>query len=201
MRGMLKYLGRAAVLTACLVALSVVMLTGPASADPFSVIRYQVFHWETGAWVEYMPASPFPAGGDQPGTNLWRYEYIVYNWGTPQPLNTVYLFFNSDNLAMDATQTASEAPTGWTTATIGPFAPDFNWKERFRASSSTYYLGSPDSLAGFAVEFTWTKGSLPANQIYDAVHSGGSESGLTLHRTQSVATEGTSWGDIKRLFR
>ena len=102
---------------------------------------------------------------------------------------------------MDATRTASEAPTGWTTATIGPFEPDFNWKERFRASSSTYYLGSPDSLDGFAVEFTWTKNSLPANQTYDAVHSGGSESGITLHRTQSVAAEGTSWGDIKRLYR
>ncbi len=201
MRGMLRYAGRTAVMMACLVALSVVMLTGQASGDPFAVIRYEIFHWETDAWVEYEPASLFPAGGDQPGTNLWRYEYIVYNWGTAQPLNTVYMFFNSSNIAMDATRTASEAPTGWDTATIGPFDPDFNWKERFRASSSEYYLDSPDSLAGFAVEFTWTKSTLPANQTYDVVHSGGSESGLTLHRTQGVATEGASWGDIKRLYR
>ncbi len=197
----LRRKNRTAALAACLVALAVVMLSGPASGDPFAVIRYELFHWETSTWVEYLPTSPFPAGGDQPGTNLWRYEYIVYNWGTPQPINTVYMFFNSDNTAMHATQTASGAPTGWTATTIGPFDPDFNWRERFRASSSAYYLGAPDSLEGFAVEFTWTRSVLPGNQTYDVVHSGGSESGLTLHRTASVATQATSWGDIKRLYR
>jgi hypothetical protein len=184
-----------------LVLASLLTPVGPASADPFTVIRYQIFHWETDAWVEYMPAQSLPAGGDQPGTNTWKYDYIVYNWGTPQPVQQVYIFFNSDNLAMDATWTGAVPPTGWTATAVGPFEPDYNWKERFMATGSAYYIGTTDSLAGFSVEFTWTKPVLPANQIYDAVYSGGSESGLTLHKTAPIATTTTSWGEIKRLYR
>ena len=183
------------------IALVVIMLVAQASCDPFAQIRYQIFRWETDTWVEYLPADPLPSGGDQPGTNLWKYEYIAYNWGTPQPIQQFYVFFNSENPAMDATFAGVAAPSGWTTTEIGPFDPDFNWKERFRASTSGDYLGSPDSLAGFMVEFTWTDASLPGNQIFDAVFSGGSESGVTLHRSESTALAPTSWSGIKRLYR
>ena len=183
------------------IILSSVLIAGSAPADPFAVVRYQIFHWETDSWVEYTPEAAFPAGGDQPGTNAWKYDYIVYNWGTPQPIQQVYMFFNSDNVAMDATWTGDALPTGWTSQQIGPFEPDFNWKERFMASGSAYYIDTTDSLDGFSVEFTWTKPILPGNQIYDAVFSGGSESGLTLHKTAPIGTEPTSWGDIKRLYR
>ena len=184
-----------------LLMLAAVMLPNPSVGDPFAVIRYQIFHWETDTWVEYLPSSAMPPGGDQPGTNLWRYDYTIYNWGTPQPIQQAYLFFNSDNLAMDATWSADTAPAGWTTAQVGPFDPDFNWKERYRASSSTYYIATGDSLEGCSLEFTWTKSVIPGNQIYDAVYSGGSESGLTLHKTAPVAAAMTSWGEIKRLYR
>jgi hypothetical protein len=184
-----------------LAVLAAVTLAGVSFADPFTQIRYQLFHWETGTWVEYLPSDAMPPGGDQPGTNLWKYDYIIYNWGTPQPIQQAYLFFNSDNLAMDATWTADTVPEGWTTAQVGPFDPDFNWKERYRASSSTYYIATADSLAGLSVEFTWTKSAIPGNQIYDAVYSGGSESGVTLHKTHPSATATASWGKIKHLYR
>jgi hypothetical protein len=192
---------RLVVLSALALLLVGFTLAGSASADPFAVVRYQVFHWETDAWVEYVPGDAFPAGGDQPGTNEWRYDYIVYNWGTPQPIQQVYLFFNSDNLAMDATWTGDAVPAGWTGTQIGPFEPDYNWKERFMASGPAYYIAALDSLAGFSIEFTWIKPVLPGNQVYDAVFSGGSESGLTLHKTAPIAARPSSWGDIKRLYR
>ena len=160
-----------------------------------------MFHWETDTWVEYYPADPLPAGGDQPGTNLWKYEYVAYNWGTPQPIQQIYVFFNSDNVAMDATFTGDAVPTGWSSMQIGPFDPDFNWKERFLATSSTYYIPTADSLEGFAVEFTWTSPVLPGNQTYDAVFSGGSEAGTTIHREAPTALAPTSWGGIKSLYR
>jgi len=186
---------------ALIVVLSLVMLAGLAFGGPFTVIRYQLFHWETGAWVEYLPAGPMPAGGHQPGTNIWRYDYMVYNSGTPQPIQQIYMFFNSDNVAMDATWIGDVAPAGLTTAQVGPFEPDFNWKERFIASGSVYYIGTGDSLEGFSVEFTWTKPILPGSQIYGAVFSGGCESGQTLHKTEPPATTTTSWGDIKQIYR
>jgi hypothetical protein len=184
-----------------LIVLMAVVLPNPSLGDPFAVIRYQLFHWETDTWVEYVPGNGMPPGGDQPGTNLWRYDYIIYNWGTPQAIQQAYLFFNPDNMAMDATWAADTAPAGWTTAQVGPFDPDFNWKERYRASGSAYYIPTGDSLEGVSVEFTWTKSVIPGNQIYDAVYSGGSESGLTLHKTEPVAAAPSSWGDIKRFYR
>jgi hypothetical protein len=182
-------------------ALLIPILVGDACCDPFTLIRYQIFHWETDTWIEYLPSDPLPPGGDQPGTNLWRYDYTLYNWGTPQSIQQVYVFFNSDNIAMDATWAGDAAPAGWTTAQIGPFDPDFNWKERFRASTSEYYVDAGDSLAGFSVEFTWTSSLLPGNQIYDAVYSGGSEAGVTIHQTEPSAVAPTSWGGIKQLYR
>jgi hypothetical protein len=165
------------------------------------MVKYELFRWETDTWVEYYPSDPLPAGGDQPGTNLWRYEYIAHNWGAPQPIRQLYLFFNSDNVAMDATGANVATPTGWTASQIGPFDPDFNWKERFMATSSTYYIQTADSLEGLAVEFTWTSSVLPGNQTYDAVFSGGSESGTTIHREDPTALAPTSWGGIKSLYR
>jgi hypothetical protein len=176
------------------------LMIAAAKADPNTNIKYQIFHWETDTWVEYLPADPMPAGGNLPGTNLWRYDYLVFNWSAPQPVRQVYLFFNSDNTAMDATWAGDAGPTGWTTSQIGPFDPDFNWKERFMASSSAYYIQSPDSLAGFSVEFTWTGEFIPASQIYDAVYSGGSEAGQTIHKEDPAAITPGSWGRIKLLF-
>jgi hypothetical protein len=170
-------------------------------AIPETDVRYEIYHWETSTWVEYAPEDAMPPGGNVPGTNLWRYDYRVFNWSAPHPLRQVYVFFNSENVAMDATWAGAAAPTGWTAAQIGPFELDFNWKERFMASSSTYYIPAPDSLAGFSVEFTWTGEFIPGGQVYDAIHSGGSESGVTVHRDDPTSVDVTSWGDVKALFR
>jgi hypothetical protein len=188
-------------LAGALVVLVALVLSGRACSDPLSAVKYDLFRWEDPDWVEYVPSDPFPPDGDQPGTNLWRYEYILYNWGTPQPIQQLYVLFNSENVSMDATWAGAAAPEGWTATLVGPFDPDFNWKERFRASSSSYYVQEGDSLEGFGVEFTWTRHYLPGSQAYDAVFSGGSESGLTVHRTQPVSTAPCSWGRVKSLYR
>lgn len=177
------------------------VLGAQAYAEPLTKVEYQLYRWEASMWKEYCPDDPFPVGGDQPGTNLWKYTYVVHNLSAPQALNTVYTFFNSDNLAADATWAGAAAPTGWTAAQIGPFDPDFNWKERFRTTNSTYYIQAGQALAGFAVEFTWAKAELPGAQTYDAVFSGGSESGTTASPCAPAATEETTWGGIKALYR
>jgi hypothetical protein len=183
------------------VILLVLLISTAAGALPYTTVRYEIFHWETDTWVEYDPGDAMPSGGNLPGTNLWKYEYNVINWSAPQPLRQIYTFFNSDNVAMDATWAGDAAPTGWTTAQVGPFDPDFNWKERYMASSSEYYIPAPDSLAGFSVEFTWTGEFIPGSQLYDAVYSGGSESATTVHSGDPTATSSESWGRVKALFR
>ena len=193
--------GRAAGTMLVAAALLVVAAVFEASAEPMTSVQFRLYHWEDPAWVEYCPGEALPAGGDQPGTNLWRYDYTVYNYTAPQPLSTVYTFFNSDNLAMDATLVSAAAPTGWTVAQVGPFDPDFNWKERFRTTTSTYYIQAGQYLGGFSVEFTWTKAALPSAQNYDAVFSGGSESYVTMSPCPPVAVEETSWGNLKALYR
>lgn len=193
--GGVAWLGLAAV------ALIITVLGAQAYAEPLTKVVYQIYRWEGGIWKEYCPDDQFPVGGDQPGTNLWKYTYVVYNLSAPQALNTVYTFLNSDNLAADATWSGAAAPAGWTAAQIGPFDPDFNWKERFRTTNSTYYIQASQALADFAVEFTWTKAELPGAQTYDAVFSGGSETSVTTSPCEPAATENATWGGIKALYR
>lgn len=195
--GIVKLVGLALVTAAVAVTMS-----GPqAIAEPLTRVDFQLHHWEDGQWKEYCQYDEFPAGGDVSGTNLWRYTYAVNNLSAPQPLREVYTFFNSDNLAMDATLTAAAAPTGWTATQIGPFDPDVNWKERFRTTNSIYYIPAGNSLTGFQVEFTWTKNAMPPVQNYDAVFSGGSETGVTSSTCAPSATEETTWGGVKALYR
>ncbi|MFZ1946934.1 MAG: hypothetical protein WAW06_05260 [bacterium] len=191
---------RAVWVSAIAVALAVGVLGSQADAA-LTRVDAQLYHWEGGLWKEYCQYDPFPAGGDQPGTNLWKYAYVVNNLSAPQPLNTIYTFFNSDNLAADATWSAAVAPAGWTATQIGPFDPDFNWKERFRTTNSAYYIQAGQALAGFSVEFTWTKAQMPPMQTYDAVFSGGSETSVTTSPCIPSATEETTWGGVKALYR
>jgi len=192
---------RAAWLGLLAVAVGVGFLGSQAQAAPMTKVDFQLYHWEVNQWKEYCQYDAFPTGGDQAGTNLWKYTYTVYNMSAPQPLNTVYTFFNSDNLAADATWAGAAAPTGWTSTQIGPYDPDFNWKERFRTTNSAYYIQAGSGLAGFSVEFTWTKVQLPPVQTYDAVFSGGSETDVTTSPCIPSATEETTWGGVKALYR
>ena len=185
--------------------IGVVLITALASAvalaEPMTSVQYRLYHWENSSWVEYCPGAALPQGGNLPGTNLWKYDYSVNNISAPQPLREFYAFFNSNNLAMDATLVSAVGPTGWTPTQIGPFSPDFNWKERFRTTNSAYYIGAGQVRTGYAVEFTWTKATLPGYQNYDAVYSGGSESYITMSPCPPAATEETTWGGVKALYR
>jgi hypothetical protein len=172
-----------------------------AYGEPLTSVQYRLYHWENSQWMEYCPGDQLPAGGDQPGTNLWKYDYTVYNYAAPQPLREAYTFFNSENIAMYATLVSAAAPTGWTATQIGPFAPDFNWKERFRTTSSTYYIQLGQYLAGFSVQFTWTKAELPGAQNSDVVFSGGSEAYVTMSPCPPAAVEETTWGGVKATYR
>jgi len=195
--GMVKIVGLA--LAALMIGVTV--WGSQAFALPLTRVDFQLYHWEAGEWKEYCQYDEFPADGNLPGTNLWKYTYAVYNLSAPQPLREIYTFFNSENLAADATLTAAAAPTGFTPAQIGPFDPDFNWKERFRTTNSIYYIQSGQSLAGFAVEFTWTKSAMPGIQNCDVVFSGGSESSTTSSTCAPSATEEATWGGVKALYR
>jgi len=198
---------RKATTNVCIITLTVFIVissfgfASKSSSEPYTSVKYRLYHFEDASWVEYTPNDSFPPGGNEPGTNLWKYEYIVYNWSAPQPIRQLYVFFNSENVSMDATWSADAAPEGWTATPIGPFEPDFNWKERFEASSSDYYISAPDSLNGFVVEFTWTRDYLPGSQLYDAIYSGGSESSMTHWIHEPTATIPTRWGTIKALYR
>lgn len=186
-----------------LAATAFVFLTaGLSSAGVSTDVTYRLYHFEAGTWVRYTQADPFPAGGNVPGTNLWKYEYTVKNKtfaGTG--INTWYAFFNSDNV-LCASLSATAQPATWTPTQQGPIAPNFNWKERFRTTTVASYITAGNSLPGFTVEFTWTCNSLPGNQNYDAVTSGGSESSVTTEDPETpVPADSRTWSAIKSMYR
>jgi len=190
-------------LTVMLRATAVGLLVASAAhALPNTDVLYRLYHYESGSWVRYMQTDAFPAGGDQAGTNLWKYEYTVKNLSyAGSGINTWYAFFNSDNV-LCATWSAAAGPFSWTGAKQGPIAPNNNWKERFRTTTAGDYITLGNALAGFSVEFTWTCNTLPGNQSYDAVTSGGSESSITSEDPETpLATESATWGAIKSLYR
>ncbi|MCX5799967.1 MAG: hypothetical protein NTX17_01060 [Candidatus Eisenbacteria bacterium] len=94
------------------------------------------------------------------------------------------------------------SPTDWAITYWAPVAPNYNWKLRFRASLSQYYVALNDTLDGYAVQFTWNKaGTLPGSQNYDLMSSSGSEIGVTSELPPEMTPIGTTtWGRVKELF-
>lgn len=119
--------------TAILIGMCVLALCLPGvlGAMPSASIGYELFHYEAGSWQQYLQGDPFPMGGNLPGTNLWKYRYVVRNHEFSGGIYQVYVFFNSDNV-LRATYSGAAAPTGWTAAYFAPSEGNNNWKERFR---------------------------------------------------------------------
>ncbi|KPJ59377.1 MAG: hypothetical protein AMJ46_11625 [Latescibacteria bacterium DG_63] len=200
----------ARLLLPCFLTLLVGLLLVPVGTDalPQGAVGYKLYHYENPDWVRYSQGDAFPAGGANPGTNLWKYTYCVYNDppGSPPGAleNGVYqwwIFFNSDNV--DRAQYVSEvAPGTWGTRYFAPSTGFYDWKVRFRTSDPAEYVMPSDSLCGFEVEFTWTDPlMLPPPQNYDLVASGESEPGVTHELPADVTpVEAVTWGRIKSLF-
>lgn len=176
-----------------------------ANALPKGKVGYKAYHYEDDSWVRYSQGDPFPPGGANPGTNLWKYEYVAYNhefWTPEQPADVyqMWMFFNPDSTTERAVYSSETGPDGWITRYFGPSAPYVNWKVRFRTSSSTIAPG--DSLSGYEIEFTWTDPAmLPGPQPYDLICAAGSETGVTHELPPDVTpVEATTWGRIKTLF-
>ncbi len=192
-----------------LLLLIVATLVGPllapghADALPAGAVGYKLYHYESGSWVRYKQGDPFPPGGATPGTNLWKYNYWVANEAAPQSIYQLFVYFNSDNVLRAVYSPPAIGPTGWTLLNFPPVAPNNNWKERFRASSATYYIAVGDTLPGYEVQFTWEDGSLlPTAQNYDVAWSGGSEPGNTTEMPPEMTpVQATTWGKIKSLRR
>lgn len=183
-----------------LIVLAVGCLLVPvvANARPKADATYRLWHWEGSNWVRYLPSTPFPPGGANPGTNLWKYEYTVTNLAFTGRIGQFIAFFNWDLVLRSAYSTAV-APTNWTITYSGPAPPDYNWKVQFRTTVTSAKIAPGSSLPGFAVEFTWTDPTaLPGFQHYDAIAEV-SESDVT-HDQDATPVEATTWGNIKALF-
>jgi hypothetical protein len=187
-----------------LLASLVGVLLAPVVSDalPYSSVGFKLYHFESGNWVRYKQGDPFPAGGATPGTNLWKYSYWVSNETAPSGIFQMFVYFNSDNAPRSA-YSATTVPTGWVFTYFPPTAPNYNWKVRFRASTSAYYVMPTDTLPGYEVEFTWTDPLLlPTPQNYDVAWSGDSEPGNTTELPPDMTpVEAATWGKIKNLFR
>jgi hypothetical protein len=186
-------------LTTLVLAMTLGVLWAATAVAQQTGVTYHLYHFESGSWVEYGAGDAFPAGGDQPGTNLWRYTYELCNVGFSTGLRELDVFFNSDNVLCSTTQAAA-APTDWTATQVGPIAPDNNWRMRFRTLVTAARVAQGTCESAFSVDFTWACPALPGSQNYDAVSSSGSDAGVTAP-TAPVPTEPTTWGRMKALYR
>jgi len=178
--------------------LAIAGLSAQAQAQSASV-TYHLYHFEGGNWVEYGPNATLPAGGDQPGTNLWRYTYELCNIGFTTALYELNVFFNSNNVPC-ATFVSSTQPTSWTGTLVGPFAPDFNWRLRFRTLLSSARVAQGTCKDTYSVDFTWVCPNLPGAQNFDATSTSGSYAAQTISGAP-VPVEPSTWGRMKGLYR
>lgn len=178
--------------------LAIAAVSAPAQAQQASV-TYRLYHFEGGNWVEYGPNSTLPIGGDQPGTNLWRYQYDLCNIGFSTGLRELNMFFNSDNV-LCAALAASTQPASWTGTQVGPIAPDFNWRIRYRTLVTAARVAQGTCNDMFTLDFTWVCPNLPGAQNFDAISASGSYSGQSISGTP-VPVESSTWGRMKDLYR
>ncbi|KPJ61057.1 MAG: hypothetical protein AMJ46_03565 [Latescibacteria bacterium DG_63] len=194
-------------MTRLLLTISVTLTLGlfliPFEADalPLGSVGYKVYHYEDSEWVRYHQGDPFPPGGADPGTNLWKYTYCPINLTFSADIYQFLIFFNSDNEVDRAQYVSAAGPEGWSSTYFPPVSPNVNWKVRFRASNAMYYIAVDDTLCGFEVQITWTDPTMLPPQNYDLVCSGESEPGVTHELPPDITpVETTTWGRLKSLF-
>lgn len=169
-----------------------------ASASAQTSVTYRLYHFESGNWVEYSASDPFPAGGDQPGTNQWRYTYELCNNSFSTGVRELNVFFNSDNVLCATYQSATQ-PASWTATLVGPIAPNNNWRLRFRTLVTAARIAQGACDDTFSIDFLWECAFLPGSQNYDAISSSGSHASQT-GPAAPTPTEPATWGSIKSLF-
>jgi hypothetical protein len=67
-------------------------------ALPNGVVEYSLYRCEQFKWIEYQQHDSFPSGGASPGTNLWKYEYVIENLGFPSGINKILVSFSMDDI-------------------------------------------------------------------------------------------------------
>ncbi len=162
-------------------------------------VTYHLYHYEGSSWVEYSANDAFPTGGDQSGTNLWRYTYELCNVGFSTGVRELDVFFNSDNVLCATLDAAATPSSDWTATQVGPVAPDNNWRMRFRTLVTAARVAQGVCEPAFSVDFTWGCPTLPGSQNYDAISSSGSDAEVTVPAGPVAATPST-WGRIKALY-
>jgi hypothetical protein len=172
-----------------------------ANALPKGDVAYRLYHKEGSNWVRYLPSSSFPPGGANPGTNLWKYEYTVWNVAFAADIYQFYAFFNSENVDSIAVYSSAVAPANWTVLYYPPVAPNYNWKERFKTTVVAARIKPGNSLSGFAIEFRWRNpAALPGVQMYELTTANDSETSQYTHDQDATPVDSTTWGRIKGLF-
>lgn len=185
-----------------LVAALVSAMAGQASAIDNAEVYYDLFYLGNGSLNQQVGAAdPMPAGGNTPGTNQWKYIYLVKNNAFASGLNQWYAFFNSDNvLRSNFPSLAIASPADWTPTYFAPSAGNNNWKERWRTSVVGSYIPLNGSLDTFAITFTWIGADIPGTQNFDAISVTGSFSGVTKPNIITPVNSST-WGKIKALYK
>ncbi len=185
--------------TRLLMALAAMLvLQGTAVAGVLSDANYRLYYQSPGGDVRVFSTDPLPAGSNVAPDNVWRYDYEVVN-KSPNPLYQFYAFYNSDNI--DRAQFVSgSVPADWTIVKQGPFAPNFNFKVRYRTLVAGAKI-APNGTLICSGTFEWTGTAVPGAQNYDAVNDGGSESGVTEEIIEVTPTRVTAWGRLKVLYR
>ncbi|MBI5709546.1 MAG: hypothetical protein HZC42_04465 [Candidatus Eisenbacteria bacterium] len=173
------------------------MLAGAAAAGTLSDADFVLYYLAPGGDVPVLSTSQLPTGSNVPPNNRWRYDYRALN-KSANPLNTWTVYFNSDNVD-NAHYVSGSAPANWVITKLGPVAPNFNYKIRFRTTVAGAKIPANGVLA-CSVTFDWTGPTVPGVQNYDAINDGGSESGVTTELTATPA-QTTTWGRIKALYR
>ncbi|MBI5836693.1 MAG: hypothetical protein HZB25_05575 [Candidatus Eisenbacteria bacterium] len=185
-----------------MVFLAAALLALPAVAGAGNVCDayYRLYHLTPGGPVRVLSNAPLPPGSNVPPNNQWRYEYEVMNKSTVGgTLGTFYAFFNSTNLDL-AHFVSGTMPASWTVLQQGPVAPNYNYKVRYRTTSSGAMITSGNKLICTAT-FNWTGSTTPGPQNYDIVVSGGSEPGVTVEIMDLTPTAPMTWGRLKRDYR
>jgi hypothetical protein len=183
-----------------LAAFLLLALTAGVAGAAGTTVNYRLYHLEGVSWIQYYPGDTFPAGGNLPGTNRWRYVYQLLNDSAPGPITTFFAFFNSDGVRhADYPNVGANAPGGWSPTYLGPPSGQNAWRERFRGLSVPVVVGG--NLGGFQVDFTWNDPVLPGAQAYDAQFSTGSEIGITTAVRRPVPAAALTWGQLRRAFR
>ena len=187
-------------LRSLIAGLALVALSASMAGATGTTVYYRLYHMEGSSWVQYYANDPFPPGGNVSGTNRWRYSYEVDNVSAPGPVNTVYVFFNSDGVRhSDYPAVGTGAPGGWNYLYMAPPSGSQAWRERFRGLSAPIPVGG--GLTGFHVDFTWDDPVLPGPQPFDSQTALGSETGTTIPVKKDVPVAAGTWGQLRKSYR